>query len=87
MWFLAFCVVGFLSGLIARALVSGPSPKGLIPTTVLGITGSFVGGLLGYVLFDKDLASGAIQTSGWLGSIAGAVLVLLVYRSRVPHRS
>jgi uncharacterized membrane protein YeaQ/YmgE (transglycosylase-associated protein family) len=77
---LTFLVVGFIVGLIARALVSGPSPTGCIPTTLLGVVGSFVGGFLGYVIFDKDLGGGAIQTSGVLGSIVGAVLVLFVYR-------
>lgn len=86
MWFLiSFMVVGFLAGLIARALVSGPSPRGCLPTTVLGMAGSFVGGLLGYLLSDKDLSSGALQTSGLFGSIVGSVLVLLVYRSRAKR--
>ena len=81
MWFLiTFLFIGFLSGLIARALVSGPGPKGLVRTTGLGIAGSFVGGFLGYVVFDHDLGEGAIQVSGLLGSIIGAVLVLLIYR-------
>lgn len=85
-WFIVFCVVGFLCGLIARALVSGPSPSGCLPTTLLGIAGSFVGGFLGYVLFGKDLESGAIQPSGWVGSIVGAVIVLLIYRARASRR-
>lgn len=81
MWFLiTFLIVGFLAGLIARALVSGPSPKGCLPTAALGMVGSFIGGFLGYVLFDKDLGSGAFQTSGLFGSIVGAVIALLVYR-------
>lgn len=81
MWSLfTFLVVGFLAGLVARALVSGPSPSGCLPTTILGVVGSFVGGFLGYVIFDKDLGSGAFQVSGFLGSLIGAVLVLLVYR-------
>ncbi len=81
MWFLiTFLFVGFVSGLIARALVSGPSPTGLVKTTLLGVVGSFVGGFLGYLLFNKDLGSGALQTSGLLGSVVGAILVLLVYR-------
>lgn len=78
-------VVGFIAGLIARALVSGPSPRGCLPTTLLGMASSFVGGLLGYLLFDKDLGSGAIQTSGLFGSVVGSVLVLLVYRSRASR--
>jgi uncharacterized membrane protein YeaQ/YmgE (transglycosylase-associated protein family) len=81
MWFLiTFLFVGFLAGLIARALVSGPSPSGCLPTTVLGMVGSFLGGFLGYVLFDRDLSSGALQTSGLFGSIIGAVIALLIYR-------
>jgi uncharacterized membrane protein YeaQ/YmgE (transglycosylase-associated protein family) len=81
MWFLiTFLIVGFLAGLVARALVSGPSPKGCLPTAALGMVGSFIGGFLGYVLFDKDLGSGALQTSGLFGSIVGAVIALLVYR-------
>lgn len=77
---LSFLIVGFIVGLIARALLSGPGPKGLIKTTVLGVAGSFMGGFLGYLLFDKDLGNGALQPSGFLGSLIGAVLVLLIYR-------
>ncbi len=78
---LGFLVVGFVAGLIARALLSGPGPKGLIKTTLLGVAGSFVGGFLGYLLFDKDLGNGAIQASGFFGSVIGAIVVLFGYRA------
>ncbi len=81
MWFLiTFLFIGFVAGLLARALVSGPSPTGLIGTTVLGVVGSLVGGFLGRVIFDKDPGSGLFQTSGFIGSLVGAIIVLLVYR-------
>ena len=81
MWFIiSFLFVGFFAGLIARALVSGPGPKGLIRTTLLGILGSFVGGFIGYLLLDKDLTDGAFQSAGFFGSIIGAVVVLLITR-------
>lgn len=84
MWSLiTFLVVGFFAGLIARALVSGPSPTGLVKTTILGVIGSFVGGFLGYVIFDKDLGSGAFQASGFIGSLIGAVIVLMIYKRTV----
>ena len=87
MWFLlTFLIVGFIAGLIARALVPGRDPMGIVGTTVLGMVGSLAGGFLGYVLFHKDVAQGALQPSGLFGSIVGAVLVLLVYR-RLSHRS
>ncbi len=81
MWFLiTFIVVGFIAGLIARALVSGAAPSGFVKTTLLGILGSFVGGFFGYVVFGKDVGEGAFQPSGLLGSIFGAILLLLAYR-------
>ena len=50
-------------------------------TLVLGIVGSFVGGFLGWAIFGADLDEGAFQASGIIGSIIGAILVLLVWRS------
>ncbi|CAN5756587.1 GlsB/YeaQ/YmgE family stress response membrane protein [soil metagenome] len=87
MWsIITFLFVGFVAGLIARALVSGPSPKGLVKTTILGLAGSLVGGFIGYLIFDKDLTNGPLQWSGLLGSVIGAVIVLLVYRRRAGAR-
>ena len=74
-------IVGLLAGALARLLVPGPDPIGILGTIVVGIIGSFVGGFLGYVLFNKDLNEGALQPSGIIGSIIGAVIVLLVYRA------
>jgi uncharacterized membrane protein YeaQ/YmgE (transglycosylase-associated protein family) len=74
-------VVGLVAGALARLLVPGKDPIGIVGTIVVGIIGSFVGGFLGYVLFNKDLNQGALQPSGIIGSIIGAVLVLLIYRA------
>jgi uncharacterized membrane protein YeaQ/YmgE (transglycosylase-associated protein family) len=81
LWFIiVMIVVGLVAGFVARAVVPGPDPMGVLGTIVLGIVGSFVGGFLGYLLFGRDAASGAFQTSGLIGSIIGAILVLLVVR-------
>jgi len=74
-------VVGLIAGALARLLVPGKDPIGIVGTIVVGIIGSFVGGFLGYVLFHKDLNQGALQPSGIIGSIVGAVIVLLIYRA------
>jgi uncharacterized membrane protein YeaQ/YmgE (transglycosylase-associated protein family) len=74
-------IVGAIAGYLARALVPGPDPMSVVGTIVLGIIGSFVGGFLGYVLFDKDFDDGALQPSGIVGSIAGAVIALLIYNA------
>jgi uncharacterized membrane protein YeaQ/YmgE (transglycosylase-associated protein family) len=74
-------IVGLVAGFIARAIVPGPDPMTLVGTIVLGIVGSFVGGFLGWALFGHDLDEGALQASGVLGSIIGAIVVLLIYRA------
>jgi uncharacterized membrane protein YeaQ/YmgE (transglycosylase-associated protein family) len=74
-------IVGAIAGFLARLVVPGPDPMGVVGTIVLGIVGSFVGGFLGYVLFGKDAGAGALQLAGIIGSILGAIVALLVYRA------
>jgi uncharacterized membrane protein YeaQ/YmgE (transglycosylase-associated protein family) len=74
-------VIGIVAGFLARLLVPGRDPMGVGATIVLGIVGSFVGGFLGWALFGHDLADGALQVSGVLGSVIGAVITLLLYRA------
>ena len=84
---IALIIIGAIAGFIARAVVPGPDPMGVVGTIVLGIVGSFVGGFLGYLIFHKDASQGALQPSGIIGSIIGAIVVLLVYRAATRGRS
>jgi uncharacterized membrane protein YeaQ/YmgE (transglycosylase-associated protein family) len=79
-------IVGAIAGYLARLLVPGRDPLGVVGTIVLGIIGSFIGGFLGYLLFDKDIDEGALQASGVIGSIIGAVLALLIYNATTSRR-
>jgi uncharacterized membrane protein YeaQ/YmgE (transglycosylase-associated protein family) len=81
-WFIiSTIVIGLLAGFIARAVVPGRDPIGVLGTIVLGIVGSLVGGFLGYVLLGKDVNEGAIQLSGIVGAIIGSIIVLLIWRA------
>jgi uncharacterized membrane protein YeaQ/YmgE (transglycosylase-associated protein family) len=82
---ISLVVIGLIAGAIARLLVPGRQDIGILMTIVVGIVGSFVGGFLGYLIFHKDADQGFLQPSGIIGSIIGAVLVLLVY-TRVGQR-
>lgn len=73
-------VVGLIAGFLARAIVPGDDSMGILATIALGIVGSLIGGLLGYLLFGRDSADGAFQTSGIIGSVIGAIIALLVLR-------
>lgn len=78
---IAMVIIGAIAGYLARLLVPGPDPMSVAATILLGVVGSFVGGFLGYVLFDKDIGEGALQTSGIVGSVIGAVVALLLYNA------
>ena len=76
---ISIIVVGLIAGALARLVVPGRQDISILMTIVLGIVGSFVGGFLGYLIFHKDAQHGFLQPSGIIGSIIGAIIVLLVY--------
>ncbi len=67
-------IVGFVVGLIARAVKPGNDRMGIIMTTLLGIAGAFVAGFLGQALG----LYAANEPAGWIASVIGAVLLLVV---------
>jgi uncharacterized membrane protein YeaQ/YmgE (transglycosylase-associated protein family) len=80
---LSWVVVGLIVGLIARLLVPGRHPIGFLRTILLGIAGSLLGGLIYWAIYRSpgDLFSfSANAWAGWLFSIGGAVIVLLLCR-------
>ena len=72
---LLWVLFGLVVGVIARFLVPGPQPMGIVMTILLGIVGSFAGGFIAYLIWGGD----AIQSSGLLFSILGAVAVVAIY--------
>ncbi|HST84106.1 MAG TPA: GlsB/YeaQ/YmgE family stress response membrane protein [Kineosporiaceae bacterium] len=72
-------IVGLIAGALARLIVPGRQSMSILMTMVIGMIGSFVGGFLGYLIFGKDSAEGFFQPSGIIGSIIGAIIVLLVW--------
>lgn len=72
-------IVGLIAGLLARLIVPGRQNLSIAMTIVIGIIGSFVGGFLGYLFFGSDAADGFLQPAGIIGSIIGAIIVLLIW--------
>ena len=68
-------IVGFVVGLIARAIMPGNQSMGLIMTTLLGIVGSLVASYGGAAL--GLYAQGT--AAGWIASVVGAIIVLFIY--------
>ena len=83
---LVFIVVGLIAGLLAKLVMPGRDPGGLIVTTLLGIAGAFIGGL---VLQFLGSAAGVTGINVWsiLVATLGAVILLAIYRLFAGRRT
>ena len=80
MGIIAFIILGLLAGIIAKALMPGTDPGGIIITTLIGVAGAVVGGFLAAALFDAHPLDNFFDVSTWLTAIIGSMLLLAVYR-------
>lgn len=69
-------VVGLIVGIVAKFLMPGRDPGGFIVTTILGIAGSSLGTWLGVKLGFYTMG----EPAGFIGSVIGAMVILLIYR-------
>jgi uncharacterized membrane protein YeaQ/YmgE (transglycosylase-associated protein family) len=72
-------IVGLIAGALARLVVPGRQNLSIPMTILLGIIGSFVGGFLGFLIFQHDPMEGFFQPAGIIGSVIGAIIVLFLY--------
>lgn len=79
---IVWIVIGLIVGAVAKFVMPGPDPGGVIVTILLGIAGAFVGGALGRAA--GWYAPG--QPAGWILSIIGALILLFVYRLATSRR-
>ena len=77
----AWIILGLLAGLLAKALLPGEDPGGIIVTTLIGIAGALIGGFIVRALGFGDPIDEFFDWSTWLGAIAGSVLLLAIYRA------
>ena len=84
---ISLIVIGIIAGAVARLLVPGRQNLSILMTIVLGIVGSFVGGFLGFLIFQRDPMDGFFQPAGIIGSIIGSIIVLLIWTRTGSRRT
>jgi uncharacterized membrane protein YeaQ/YmgE (transglycosylase-associated protein family) len=80
MGIIAWILLGLIAGAIAKAILPGDDPGGIIITTAIGILGAIVGGFLATALFGAHPLDDFFDVSTWLTAIVGAIILLLVWR-------
>jgi uncharacterized membrane protein YeaQ/YmgE (transglycosylase-associated protein family) len=86
MGIIGWIVLGLLAGAIAKAILPGDDPGGIIVTMIIGIVGALLGGFLAQVLFNVDSLDEFFDISTWLTAIIGAIILLLLYRLVIGRR-
>jgi uncharacterized membrane protein YeaQ/YmgE (transglycosylase-associated protein family) len=76
-------VVGLVVGALAKLVMPGKDPGGVIVTILIGVAGSFVAGMLGHALGWYEVGEGP----GIIASILGAVILLAIYRAAVGRKA
>ncbi len=79
---MGWIMVGLVAGVLAKLLMPGRDPGGLVVTVLLGVAGALLAGYIGQVL---QLYRGG-ETAGWLGATIGAILLLGLYRLVMARR-
>jgi uncharacterized membrane protein YeaQ/YmgE (transglycosylase-associated protein family) len=76
MGILSWIIAGLVIGALAKLIMPGDDPGGIVVTIVIGIVGAMVGGGIGRALgmYEPN------QPAGWIMSIIGAIVLLAIYR-------
>ena len=83
MGIIGWIVLGLLAGIIAKAILPGNDPGGMIVTIIICIVGAILGGFLAQVLFGRNTVDEFFDVSTWLTAIIGAIILLVIYRLAV----
>jgi uncharacterized membrane protein YeaQ/YmgE (transglycosylase-associated protein family) len=84
---IGWIILGLLAGALAKTILPGDDPGGIIITTLIGIAGAVIGGLIAKALGFGDPIDEFFDWSTWIAAIIGAVALLLVYRAVVGRGS
>jgi uncharacterized membrane protein YeaQ/YmgE (transglycosylase-associated protein family) len=86
MGIIAWIVLGLLAGILAKALLPGDDPGGMIITTIIGIVGALLGGLVARALGFGDPIDEFFDISTWIAAIIGSIVLLVAYRAIAGRR-
>ncbi|MFI5758337.1 GlsB/YeaQ/YmgE family stress response membrane protein [Streptomyces sp. NPDC051569] len=85
MGIISWIILGLLAGAVAKILLPGRDPGGLIGTTLIGVAGAFIGGWISARWLDHPIDKGFYDGPTWVAAIGGALVLLIAYRILFGH--
>ena len=85
--FIWWLIIGLIAGALARLVMPGRDPMGIIATILLGIVGSIIGGLVSWAIWGAETTGTGFRPGGLILSILGAILVLWIWRMVKARRT
>jgi uncharacterized membrane protein YeaQ/YmgE (transglycosylase-associated protein family) len=85
MGIISWIILGLLAGAIAKILLPGRDPGGLIGTTLIGVAGAFIGGWISARYLDRPITNEFYDGATWAAAIGGSLVLLIIYRILFCH--
>ena len=87
MGIIAWIVLGLIAGALAKFILPGEDPGGIVVTIIIGIVGAILGGFIAGALFDANVNDEFFDLATWISAIVGAIILLLIYRAVTSRRT
>ncbi len=87
MGILSWILLGLIAGALAKFILPGNDPGGIVVTIIVGIVGAILGGFLAGALFDIQVNEQFFDLETWIAAILGAIILLVIYRLVVGRRT
>ena len=86
MGIIGWIILGLLAGIIAKAILPGDDPGGIIVTPLIGVAGALLGGFVAKLVGLGDPIDEFFDISTWIAAIVGSIVLLLIYRAVTGRR-
>jgi uncharacterized membrane protein YeaQ/YmgE (transglycosylase-associated protein family) len=82
---ISWIILGLIAGVIAKVLLPGRDPGGLVGTTLIGVSGAFIGGWISVRYLDRPITNEFYDGATWAAAIGGSLVLLIAYRILFGH--
>lgn len=81
----SWLILGLIAGAVAKVLLPGRDPGGILGTALIGVAGAFLGGWLSATFLDRPVSDNFVDPSLWVAAVGGSLVLLVAYRIFFGH--